>query len=450
MQKIIIYRSFLKFSNQKDSIDASVVEVFDKSDFKIIGNVSSTNFGLQDLDARILEYILNQRHQWLKRHRIPADTEEATELANAYRDLIPTIKSDCTSQAGVYVDLGVDSSAATDLYIDKNLLIHKVCRDIYDWSSAHVEKALLNANIRDADVDEVVLIGRRDKMPGFSDYLKAAYPYRDISFVDDENLSVGPALFSELAKRQYIRAGECLCRSIGIGLYTGVITFLLFRNTALPCFGGCVYSTKSDDQSSILLDLYEGERPNVRYCRYIGEVAIVNLPRGEAGSVQCEIHLRVDSEGLLEVTAKDVVTGASYETVLNSKPEHFVSGFVNSQIQLDPIEAERNRRPDHDLVRDLERLDEYLDQLATSYENNTHANLIMEKLSDSKVWIYDNRRCLDSKSCYDIQDRMRDSICLLNERSEILYLGQEEGQFGHETACSHRKALQKQLASVRN
>jgi len=130
----------------------------------------------------------------------------------------------------------------------------------------------------------------------------------------------------------------------------------------------------------------------------------VNLPRGEAGSVQCEIHLRVDSEGLLEVTAKDVVTGASYETVLNSKPEHFVSGFVNSQIQLDPIEAERNRRPDYDLVRDLERLDEYLDQLATSYENNTHANLIMEKLSDSKVWIYDNRRCLDSKSCYDIQE----------------------------------------------
>ena len=270
MQHPIITLIFQK--KNPESIDASVIEICDKTDFKIIANVSSTSLGLQDLDMRILDYILNQRNQWLKRHRIPIDTDESAEVANAYRDLIATIKSDSTSQAGVYVDLDVDSNTTTgttELYIDKNLLIHKVCRDIYDWSSAHIEKALLNANIKDVDVDEVVLIGRRDKMPGFSDYLKTAYPHRDISFIDDENLSVGPALFAEMSKRQYLKADECLCRSIGIGLYTGVITFLLFRNTALPCFGGCVYSTKSDDQSSILLDLYEGERPHVRYCRYL-------------------------------------------------------------------------------------------------------------------------------------------------------------------------------------
>jgi len=356
---------------------------------------------------RILDYILNQRNQWLKRHRVPIDKDQSVEAANAYRDLIPIIKSDSINQAGVNVDLSVDSVSTTSiiqLYIDKNLLIHKICRDIYDWSSAHIQKALLNANINDSDIDEVVLIGSRDKMPGFSDYLKIAYPLTDISFIDDENLSVGPALFAELSRRQFLTAGECLCRSIGIGLYTGVITFLLFRNTPLPCTGGCVYSTKSDDQPSIILDLYEGERPHVRYCRYIGEVSVVNLPRGEAGSVKCEIILNVNNEGVLEVVAKDMKSGMTYETSLNSKPAYFINGFVNNQIELDPIEAERNKKQDYDLVFDLERLDEYLDQLSTSYENNTHANLIIEKICDSKVWIYDNRHFLDSKICYDIQE----------------------------------------------
>lgn len=78
-------------------------------------------------------------------------------------------------------------------------------------------------------------------------------------------------------KYQQIKVTEVLCRSIGIGLYTGVITYLLFRNSALPCVGGCVYSTLVDDQETMVLDVYEGERPHVKFCRYLGEVTILGI-----------------------------------------------------------------------------------------------------------------------------------------------------------------------------
>lgn len=208
-------------------------------------------------------------------------------------------------------------------------------------------------------------------------------------------------------KTEQITTSEILCRSIGIGLYTGVITFLLFRNSPLPCVGGCVYSTKTDDQESILLDLYEGERPNARFCRYIGEITVMNLPRGRAGDVQCEIHLKVNSEGLLKVAAKDLVSGQYYDTILDSRPEHFISGFINNEIELDPIEAERFKKMDYELVYDLEKLDDHLDELSDQYANHGFSGVILNKIAETKVWIYDNRRRMTSKLCWDIRDSIK-------------------------------------------
>lgn len=116
-------------------------------------------------------------------------------------------------------------------------------------------------------------------MPGFREYLKETYPYKRVSFVKEEELAVGAAIVGRKLKYQQIKVTEVLCRSIGIGLYTGVITYLLFRNSSLPCIGGCVYSTLVDDQESMVLDIYEGERPHVKFCRYLGNYFKICQPK---------------------------------------------------------------------------------------------------------------------------------------------------------------------------
>lgn len=133
----------------------------------------------------------------------------------------------------------------------------------------------------------------------------------------------------------------------------------------------------------------------------------MNLPRCPAGTVQCEIHLNVDEEGMLEVLAKDLITGTFYETVLDKMPEHFVSGYINNDIELDPIEAERCKRGDYELVYELEKLDERLDKLDSVHMKHEMGNIISEKLMETKAWIYENRRRLSVKNCNDILDSIK-------------------------------------------
>jgi heat shock protein 5 len=218
-------------------------------------------------------------------------------------------------------------------------------------------------------------------------------------------IKVGAAIVGRKLKYQQIKITEVLCRSIGIGLYTGVITYLLFRNSSLPCVGGCVYSTLVDDQETMVLDVYEGERPHVKFCRYLGEVTILGLPRGAAGKVKCELYLKMNHEGLLEVNARDLNSGKVLETVIDANPEHLSNNEqeVNSGIELDPIEAERYKKPDYDFVYQLETLDEYLEELGEKYRNHQYSKFILDKIFDTKEWLYKNRRTIKVDECYSIR-----------------------------------------------
>ena len=160
----------------------------------------------------------------------------------------------------------------------------------------------------------------------------------------------------------------------------------------MPCVGGCVYSSLVDDQESMVLDVYEGERPHVKFCRYLGEVTIFDLPKGEAGKVKCEVYLRMNNEGLLEVTAKDLNSGAELKTSINANPDSLDPDDVNNSTELDPIEAERYKKPDYEFVYQLELLDEYLETLSVKYRKHKYSATILDKIFDTKEWLYKNRK----------------------------------------------------------
>lgn len=168
----------------------------------MISNVSSTSFGSQDFDERIVQYILAQRSQRISRlHKSAGQRpkENEIEVARAYRDLMAHVKTNISVENAVHVALNIageaEESKENELYIDKNLIVDKVCRDLYDWASAHIEKALVQADVADKSIDEIVLICG-DKMPGFKEYLKVAYPDKSIvTDIDEEKLTVGAAIF---------------------------------------------------------------------------------------------------------------------------------------------------------------------------------------------------------------------------------------------------------------
>ena len=140
-----------------------------------------------------------------------------------------------------------------------------------------------------------------------------------------------------------------------------------------------------------MLDIYEGERPNVKFGRFLGQITVLDLPREPAGSIRCEIYLKVDCEGLLQVVAKDLVSGKNYETSLESKSSYTSSLGVCNELELDPIEAERFKHEDFELVYQMEKLDDYLDNLMQSYSDHVYSSLVTNKIYKTKEWIYENR-----------------------------------------------------------
>jgi molecular chaperone DnaK (HSP70) len=248
-----------------------------------------------------LEYIVKEKEQRDRRNgqlRVKSAQANRKETINEYSNLIEYIKRLVLTDDNMKIDLSSlnrnksltsksikpkkssqISNINNELSISKKLISKTLCKDIYDWSLVHIEKAILQANINDKQLDEIIVIGNKSKMPGFYEILKEMFSRKKISFVDDDDLALGAAIVGRKSKYQQIKVTEVLCKSIGIGLYTGVITYLLFRNSSLPCVGGCVYSTLIDDQESMVLDVYEGERPHIKFCRYLGEVTVLGLPK---------------------------------------------------------------------------------------------------------------------------------------------------------------------------
>lgn len=137
------------------------------------------------------------------------------------------------------------------------------------------------------------------------------------------------------------------------------------------------------------------------------------MPKGEAGRVKCEVYLRMNHEGLLEVTAKELNTGVKLDTVIDANPDQLEAsrdvgnGADNSadlnETELSPIEAERYKKTDYDLVYELESLDAYLEQLGDSYRTHKMAKYILDKIFDTKEWLYKNRRKLTANECKSIR-----------------------------------------------
>lgn len=192
------YRTNLKLN--LGSMDASVIRIKDSKDFNVVSNVGDTSFGLHDIDERIVEYIITEKAEIEKKSgkKLKDTSAHDVETVNAYASLVKHIKQHVSEHGVVSVDLDTMNEiegterrpSLTDLVLNKTLISKVLCKDIYDWSLAHIEKAIHQADVNDKDIDEIIIIGGQNKMPGFYEYLKEAYPKKVISFVPEDDLAV--------------------------------------------------------------------------------------------------------------------------------------------------------------------------------------------------------------------------------------------------------------------
>jgi molecular chaperone DnaK (HSP70) len=183
-------------------MDASVIQIKELKDFQIISNIGDNSFGLNDVNERIVKHIIQEKRGRQAKSGKQLTSRTYAEALNTHSNLIEALKVriQVDDQAGV--DLTTMSEVSVSqarkipegLVISKRQLMESVCKDVYDWSMVHVDKAEKQAHLADGAIDEIIVIGGPEKMPGFFDQLKSSHPNKKITFVTDNELSVGAAI----------------------------------------------------------------------------------------------------------------------------------------------------------------------------------------------------------------------------------------------------------------
>lgn len=193
-------------------------------------------------------------------------------------------------------------------------------------------------------------------------------------------------------------------------MYNGMVNFLIPRNTQLP------YTNEFTFTREISFDLYEGERPHVKYCKYIGKLKFEKEPSNQhksSANVNTRVQISIDNEGIMKFKQLRENSGP-LETMMISfdeqKPNRLMPNNLNlTNLELDPIEADRFKKDDFNLNKSLEELDSFLSSLRVKYSKNTN---IMNKIADTKNWIFKNRRTLSIDQCKVIRNDLQDFITL--------------------------------------
>lgn len=235
----------------------------------------------------------------------------------------------------------------------------------------------------------------------------------NIIFMDNDCASLGAAYLASNTLK--LKTFDMLPYPIGVGLYNGVVKNVIDSKTNFPCSGKHLFQTLIDNQSTIRINLYEGESPLARNCKHICEFVIDNLRKGLAGTIKIEVKIEFDQNGILNAFAKD----------LDQKKELPISINCNSlncfEFKLSKNEKRANIdnkldpkiiQNDLELAKRLQDFDYYFEYLMNIYKNsavNTKA-LITKKINKAKKYISKNRLKIEVEDLNQLRTELEDLL----------------------------------------